>query len=63
MRIIAQIISYLALAMTLIPSILYLNGTMKLAPVKTWMLIGAIAWFITVPLWMGRRKDSGKASQ
>jgi hypothetical protein len=55
MRRIAQTISWIALAGTLVPSLLYLNGSLDLAAVKMWMLIATAAWFISVPIWMGRQ--------
>ncbi len=55
MRPIAKIISWIALAATIAPALLYLSGNMDIAPVKTWMLVATVAWFVTVPLWMDRK--------
>ena len=52
MRRILQVVSWLALAATIVPSILYLGDSMPLATVKTWMLAGTVVWFATVPMWM-----------
>jgi len=58
MRTITQIISWIALAGTIVPSLLYLNGSMDLPAVKMWMLIATVVWFATVPLWMDRKATS-----
>jgi hypothetical protein len=52
MRRILQVLSWMALAATLVPAVLYLTGSMPLATVKTWMLAGTVVWFATVPMWM-----------
>lgn len=52
MKRVAQILSWLALAVTLVPSLVFLAGRIELPQVNIWMLAGTIAWFITAPLWM-----------
>ena len=52
MKRLAQIISYLALAATLLPPVLFFLGRMVLPAVQAWMLAAAIVWFIATPLWM-----------
>ncbi len=47
-----QIISWLALAGTILPSCIFLAGRMELDTVKTLMLAATIAWFVATPLWM-----------
>jgi len=55
-RIILQLLSWLALAGTILPSVLYLAGRIELDP-SNWLLLAAtIVWFIVTPLWMGRPK-------
>jgi hypothetical protein len=54
MRTVAQIISWLALLGTLVPSLAYLAGSLTLDAVKAWMLVCTIVWFVTVPIWMDR---------
>ncbi len=56
MRPILQIISWLALAATILPSILFLAGRIDLDQSKLWLLAATIVWFIATPLWMGRAK-------
>lgn len=58
MRIILQIISMIALAMAIIPSVVYFSGSMELERVKTLMLVATVVWFAVTPFWMGRKKES-----
>jgi hypothetical protein len=61
MRTVLQIASWIALAATIIPPVMYLTGGMTLPHVKTWMLVATVTWFVTVPLWMGRKApESGR---
>jgi hypothetical protein len=57
MRIIAQVISWLSLVALIVPSCLFLAGSLPLAAVKTWMLVFTMIWFVTVPVWMDREKS------
>ena len=52
MKRIAQVISYLALAATLLPALLFFAGHLELPLVKVWMLAAALVWFVATPLWM-----------
>ncbi len=52
MKRIAQIISYVALAGTLLPAMLFFADRVELPVAKAWMLAAAVVWFITTPLWM-----------
>ncbi len=52
MKTFTQVSSWLALAATLLPSLLFFAGRIDLAQVKTWMLVATIAWFVTTPFWM-----------
>ena len=52
MKRIAQIISYLALATTLLPALLFFADKLELPVVKLWMLAAALVWFVATPLWM-----------
>ena len=58
MRTLAQIISWLALATIIVPPIMYLGGSIELDRVKWLMLVASIVWFVTVPIWMGRKQTS-----
>ena len=54
MRIVFQILSWLALAGTLLPSVMFLGGVLELDKVKTVMLVATMVWFVCTPVWMGR---------
>jgi hypothetical protein len=54
MKILIKVISYIALALTIIPSFLVFNGTSTLETNKMLMLIGTIIWFVTAPIWMNK---------
>lgn len=45
LRRLLRIISWLALAGTLLPAIAYFRGTLDLDAVKRWMLIATVVWF------------------
>lgn len=56
MKIIAQIISWIALVGIIAPPVAFLSGSVPLDQVKLWMLIATVCWFVTVPIWMGRKQ-------
>ncbi|HJQ79459.1 MAG TPA: hypothetical protein VJ828_05865 [Lacipirellulaceae bacterium] len=56
MRLILQIVSWAALATTALAPVLFVAGQITLSHTKLMMLLAAIAWFVTTPLWMGRPK-------
>jgi hypothetical protein len=53
-----QTLSWMALAGTLLPAILYVAGVVTLSSVKAWMLAATIVWFVTTPLWMDRQEGA-----
>lgn len=55
---VARLVSWLALAATIVPAMLFLNDRMTLDRTQLWMLVATIAWFATAPLWMDRRDAS-----
>jgi hypothetical protein len=57
-RRILQVVSWLALAATIVPPVLFLTERMELGQMKTWMLAATIVWFAATPLWMGRERHS-----
>jgi hypothetical protein len=57
MRLLLQLISYVALLGSIVPSLLYLKGGMDLPTVKVWMLVSTVVWFAVVPCWMDRRQS------
>ena len=60
MKMVLQIISYVALGLTIVPPVLFLAGTDKfdLDMVKLLMLIATIVWFVTTPFWMNRKENT-----
>jgi hypothetical protein len=54
-RRIAQIVSAIALVGTVAPAVLYVGGGLPLAPMKAWMLVATVVWFVATPAWMGRK--------
>lgn len=56
MRRILQTVSWIALAMTILPSCWFYLGKMDLDLQKWVMLIATIVWFLVTPLWMGRQE-------
>jgi hypothetical protein len=52
MKRIAQAISYLALAATLLPAVLFFADKLALPTAQLWMLAAALVWFAATPLWM-----------
>lgn len=54
MRRVLQMISWLALFGTILPSVLYLGGSMELDRCQQSMLVATIVWFVVTPFWMGR---------
>jgi hypothetical protein len=54
MRRFARFVSAVALAGTIVPSILLLAGAVSPDRMQWWMLIATIAWFTATPVWMDR---------
>jgi len=52
MKKIAQLVSYLALAATLVPPVLFFADAMALPVARLWMLAAAVVWFAATPFWM-----------
>jgi len=58
MRLVLQIISWIALAMTVIPSIVYFSGNMDLDRVKWLLVLATVVWFVVTPFWMDKKETS-----
>ena len=58
MRLILQTISGIALAMTVLPPLVYFSGNMELDHVKLLLLLASIVWFAVTPFWMGKKEQS-----
>ena len=54
MSAISKMVSAIALAVTIAPSLLVFFGVLGIEPMKWIALAGTIAWFIATPMWMGR---------
>jgi hypothetical protein len=52
---VARLVSWLALAGTIVPPLLFAADRITLDQSKLWMLVAAIAWFASAPLWMEHR--------
>lgn len=57
MRTSLQIISLLALVMTVVPSVLFLTGSLELKLVKHLMLASTAVWFAATPFWMDKKEN------
>lgn len=55
---ITKLLSLVALAVTLVPCLLFYIGKMDQATMNGIMLGGTIFWFIVTPMWMGRNLPS-----
>ncbi|QEG22909.1 hypothetical protein [Mariniblastus fucicola] len=53
---IAKLVSLVALIVTVAPSLLYFFGVLSLDAMKWIALAGTIAWFVSTPMWMGRKQ-------
>ena len=61
MRAVARLVSWLALAGTILPPVLFFVGRVDLDQTKLWMLVATVAWFAATPVWMDRDTGSGGA--
>lgn len=52
MKRIVEILSWLALAVTLAPAGLFFADHLDLAQAQAWMLAGTALWFLATPFWM-----------
>jgi len=55
MKLVLSIISYAALVLLLLPSILFLSGKMELESMKMLMLVATVLWYVVTPLWMEKK--------
>jgi purine-cytosine permease-like protein len=53
-----QVISWVAFAAIIAPSALYFTGRLDLDTAKWWTMAATVLWFLSTPLWMGRKKES-----
>ena len=57
MKYVIQLLSYLGLGLTVVPSFFVLAGALPLSTHKTLMLVGTVLWLASAPFWMFRRKS------
>lgn len=55
MKSILKFISFAGLALTIVPAILVLQGSLEQEASKNLMLIGTLCWFLSAPFWLGRK--------
>ena len=55
MKTLLPIVSYLGLALVIVPPLAYLAGAMDKSIMSSVMLAGTIVWFASVPFWMNRK--------
>ena len=58
-----QMMSLIALCLTVFPALLFFAGKMELDTVKWLMLVATAVWFVATPLWMGREEQSPQAAE
>lgn len=51
---IARVVSWLALAGSIVPAMLFVKDQITLDQTKLWMLIATAVWFAAAPIWMER---------
>lgn len=55
------VISFIGLILVLGPALAYLAGSIDKSQMTSIMFVGTIAWFVTVPFWMGRPPPADEA--
>ncbi|MEQ8211543.1 MAG: hypothetical protein RH917_17085 [Lacipirellulaceae bacterium] len=60
---ICKAVSYVALAATVVPCLLFLAGTIDHAAVKYVALAGTLVWFGSAPMWIGKSADKNLAEE
>jgi len=55
LRIVYIVFSVIGLGLTVIPSFLVFNGAITVHTNKVLMFIGTAVWFLTAPLWVGKK--------
>ena len=62
MKILLIIISYIGLALSIIPSVLVFLGKIDMQTNTTLMAGGMVLWFGTAPFWINSKTDKDNAS-
>lgn len=53
---VVKYLSFLGLALVLVPAVLYLFAMLEKSTMSLLMIAGTVLWFSTVPFWSGRRQ-------
>ena len=59
MRKLLPAISSLGLALIILPACMYLAESIAKSQMEVLMLVGTGLWFVSAPLWMGKKEKSG----
>ena len=54
MKILIKIGSFVSLALTIVPSLIFFNGDLELSQMKVYMGVGMVLWFVTAPFWINK---------
>ena len=57
MKPLLKLVSFVGLALTVVPAFLVFAGVMTWDRYATWMLVGTLLWFLSAPFWMKRHPD------
>jgi hypothetical protein len=63
MRLLLQLLSFIGLALTIVPAVLVFTGHLAFETNQTLMLIGMVLWFGATPFWMGKGKKEAAAAK
>lgn len=58
MKILIKIGSFLSLALTIVPSLIFFTGDLELSQMKVYMGVGMVLWFVTAPFWINKSSKS-----
>ncbi|MFM7628886.1 MAG: hypothetical protein ACKO44_05160 [Algoriphagus sp.] len=58
MKILLKTGSFLGLALTIVPSLIFFTGDLELSHMKIYMGVGMVLWFVTAPFWINKSSKS-----
>jgi hypothetical protein len=61
MKILLKTGSFLGLALTIGPSLIFFTGDLELSQMKIYMGVGMVLWFVTAPFWINKSSKSEQA--
>lgn len=61
MKILLKTGSFLGLALTIVPSLIFFTGDLELSQMKVYMGVGMVLWFVTAPFWINKSSKSEQA--